>query len=290
MGADNFLTPKAIANRIKAKGLQKLRWYCQMCEKQCRDENGFKCHCASEGHLRQMQLFADSPHKFMNSYSQEFQQEFMKLLSRRYGTRRVHANLVYQEYISDRQHLHMNATHWQSLSEFVKHLGREGLCEVDETPKGWFIKWIDRSPESLAKQEAILKKERMERTDEERTQKALEEQIKKAQEQAAEQEQAATELKRDNAEEPIKLQMKTTFTSKTFKKFEPKKLNALAMASKKTVAPATSSPAPGSGSTSSTDLVGKKISAVEQIIQDELARKRKGPPGGFSQRDEKKRR
>ena len=33
-----FLTPKAIANRIKAKGLQKLRWYCQMCQKQCRDE------------------------------------------------------------------------------------------------------------------------------------------------------------------------------------------------------------------------------------------------------------
>lgn len=33
-----FLTPKAIANRIKSKGMQKLRWYCQMCEKQCRDE------------------------------------------------------------------------------------------------------------------------------------------------------------------------------------------------------------------------------------------------------------
>nr|KAG5697469.1 hypothetical protein BaRGS_029360 [Batillaria attramentaria] len=40
MGKDKpgFLTPKAIANRIKAKGLQKLRWYCQMCQKQCRDE------------------------------------------------------------------------------------------------------------------------------------------------------------------------------------------------------------------------------------------------------------
>ena len=40
---------KAIGNAIKAKGLQKLRWYCQMCQKQCRDENGFKvrpgvCH------------------------------------------------------------------------------------------------------------------------------------------------------------------------------------------------------------------------------------------------------
>lgn len=42
MGKDGksggFLTPKAIANRIKSKGLQKLRWYCQMCQKQCRDE------------------------------------------------------------------------------------------------------------------------------------------------------------------------------------------------------------------------------------------------------------
>ena len=36
--AKGFLTPKAIANRIKSKGLQKLRWYCQMCQKQCRDE------------------------------------------------------------------------------------------------------------------------------------------------------------------------------------------------------------------------------------------------------------
>ena len=28
-------TPKDIANRQKAKGLQKLRWYCQMCQKEC---------------------------------------------------------------------------------------------------------------------------------------------------------------------------------------------------------------------------------------------------------------
>ena len=37
-----FLTPKAISNRIKAKGLQKLRWYCQSCQKQCRDEVNFQ--------------------------------------------------------------------------------------------------------------------------------------------------------------------------------------------------------------------------------------------------------
>lgn len=50
-----------IANRIKAKGLQKLRWYCQMCNKQCRDENGFKCHQTSESHKRQMLVFGQAP-------------------------------------------------------------------------------------------------------------------------------------------------------------------------------------------------------------------------------------
>ena len=31
---------KALSNKMKSKGLQKLKWYCQLCEKQCRDENG----------------------------------------------------------------------------------------------------------------------------------------------------------------------------------------------------------------------------------------------------------
>jgi len=53
------------------------------CEKQCRDENGFKCHCSSESHQRQMILFADSPDKFINSYSNDFKKEFLNLLSRR---------------------------------------------------------------------------------------------------------------------------------------------------------------------------------------------------------------
>lgn len=27
---------KHLANKLKSKGLQRLRWYCQVCEKQCR--------------------------------------------------------------------------------------------------------------------------------------------------------------------------------------------------------------------------------------------------------------
>jgi hypothetical protein len=63
----------------------------------------------------------------------------------------VRANQVYQEYIADKSHLHMNATRWVTLTEFVKHLGRSGIARVDETEKGWFIAWIDSSPKALAK-------------------------------------------------------------------------------------------------------------------------------------------
>jgi hypothetical protein len=70
----------------------------------------------------------------------------------RFGTKRVLANRVYQEYIGDKGHLHMNATRWVTLTEFVKHLGRTGVARVDETEKGWFIAWIDNSPQALAKQ------------------------------------------------------------------------------------------------------------------------------------------
>lgn len=71
-----------IANRIKSKGLQKLRWYCQLCQKQCRDENGFKCHQMSEGHRRQMEVFGQNPDRVVEGYSEEFERSFLDHLRR----------------------------------------------------------------------------------------------------------------------------------------------------------------------------------------------------------------
>ncbi|KAI9290613.1 hypothetical protein K502DRAFT_298181 [Neoconidiobolus thromboides FSU 785] len=196
MGKAEFGTPKDIANRMKAKGLQKLRWYCQMCEKQCRDENGFKCHCASESHQRQMLLFRDNPNRMLEKFSREFKAGYLRQLSRSHGTKRVHANKVYQELIADRNHLHMNATKWGTLTEFVTYLGREGHCHVEDTEKGWFITWIDNSPEALARKAAILKKERSEMSFEERQRKLLKEQIERAKEEDKEKEVENQEIKK----------------------------------------------------------------------------------------------
>lgn len=77
-------TPKYVANKMKSKGLQRLRWYCQVCEKQCRDENGFKCHAQSESHLRQMLVVGEHAGSHIASFSAEFQSSFVSLLSRRF--------------------------------------------------------------------------------------------------------------------------------------------------------------------------------------------------------------
>lgn len=66
------------------------------------------------------------------------------------------------------------------MTEFAKHLGREGLCRVEDTDKGLQIAWIDNSPEALRRQDAIRKKERQDKGDEEREQKMIREQIARA--------------------------------------------------------------------------------------------------------------
>ena len=74
----------------------------------------------------------------------------------------------------------MNSTKWPSLTEYAKHLGREGLCRVEETDKGLQISWIDNSPEALRRQDAIRKKERQDKGDEERERRVIEEQVERA--------------------------------------------------------------------------------------------------------------
>lgn len=135
-----------------------------------------------------MKVFGENPKKFIENFSQEFKSAFLNQLSTAHGTKRVFANRVYQELISDRVHLHMNATRWSTLSEFVGYLGREGYVHLEQADKGWYITWIDNSPEALARQATIQKKEKQEVTDEERLRKLLDEQIQKAKEKGEEKE------------------------------------------------------------------------------------------------------
>ncbi|KTF93395.1 hypothetical protein cypCar_00028246, partial [Cyprinus carpio] len=217
MGKADFLSPKAIGNRIKAKGLQKLRWYCQMCQKQCRDENGFKCHCMSESHQRQLLLASENPYQFLNYFSEEFKSDFLELLRRRFG-----------------------------------------YCKVDETPKGWYVQYIDRDPETIRRQEELERKKKQDMDDEERSAKFIEEQVRRGREgKEPEEEPVFTELKRMNEEEKVAFNLDIALAgpSKTSTTLGPSALKAAASAKRKE----------SSHSGDSKDK--KKKSALDEIIE-----------------------
>lgn len=272
MGKHEAGTPKYIANKIKAKGLQKLRWYCQMCQKQCRDENGFKCHTTSESHQRQLLIFADNADKYIDEFSKEFQEGYCELLSRQFGTKRVNANRVYQDYISDRNHLHMNSTQWETLTEFVKYLGREGFCVVDETEKGWFVQYIDRDPETIALQERMAKKDKMEKDDSEKMMEFLDKQIERGKEIGNSTEHQPTELVRDESSEPI------TINLPMFKKPQPK-LSSLQLPISSNIAKKedTNLKSDNSKEILARKSEKKKLSALEEIMKEEEDKRKKTP-------------
>jgi len=206
---------KDLGKRIKAKGLQKLKFWCEMCQKQCRDANGFKCHMQSESHLRQMKIFSENAHGIMDRKSKEFEKSFLDTLRMRHSTATVNANNVYQEVIQDRQHVHMNATMWATLSDFVKYLGKMGKCQVQETERGWYITYIERDVAKLAKQEAMQKRLEAEQAAEQ----ALSERLERQRTEAAKAfggtvETQATKLQRSEQDGTIQLALKKENTKK----------------------------------------------------------------------------
>ena len=139
----------------------------------------------------------------VDGYTEEFQSTFLALLKQAHGQTRVSAKVhgqcssllwpvlrqaywdvqaglksrlgaqapeillamqvVYNEYINDRHHIHMNSTNFLTLTDFVKHLGREGICRVDETPKGWFISLIMKDPMEHLSDERRIKRAKHEK-------------------------------------------------------------------------------------------------------------------------------
>ncbi|KAL2268555.1 hypothetical protein VTJ83DRAFT_3401 [Remersonia thermophila] len=201
---------KALNKKMKQKGLTRLRWYCQICEKACRDENAFKMHCQAESHLRKALEAGENFKSVQEDYSRQFLHEFVRQLKTSHGEKSIHANKFYQEIIARRDHVHLNATKWHSLTDFVKHLGREGIVRVEEKEDGLFIAWIDDSPEAMRRREIARRKEMQDKGDEEREQMMLREQIRRAQRDAEargatlNEDEAAKELRRQEGEK-IKL-------------------------------------------------------------------------------------
>jgi DNA/RNA-binding protein KIN17 len=127
----------------------------------------------------------EDPRKYINGFSNDFQRDFVSLLRTAHNEKWISANKFYNEYIRDKEHVHMNATKWSSLTEFTKHLGREGICHVKEDEKdGLMIAWRDTSAAAVKRKEEIAELEAAEARSGAGEDKMLKKMAKRAQEEA----------------------------------------------------------------------------------------------------------
>lgn len=120
-------TPKAIAKQLKRHARQPLRYYCQLCERQCRDANGYRAHCRAPAHQQRQRAYDRAPEEHRARFSQRFVEHFIAVLRRRaalseFADGRVPAKSVYDEVVADRAHVRLHATQWRSLGGFLRWL------------------------------------------------------------------------------------------------------------------------------------------------------------------------
>ncbi|PNF23893.1 DNA/RNA-binding protein KIN17 [Cryptotermes secundus] len=177
--------------------------------------------------------------------STKFESGNLELLKRQFGTKRVYENRAYQDCISERNHLHMNSTQWETLTDFVKCLGREGKCVVDETEKGWHAQYIDHDPETIAIQEGLVCKEKM--------MAFIEKQIEKGKECSKNDTHVFTEFVRPPEEQKVVVNLKVETKSDGAMKNE-------------TLVAINNKDSKGSGRRKGEK---RKLSALDEIIKDE---------------------
>ena len=124
---------------------------------------------------------------------------------------------MYQEYIADKNHVHMNATRWHTLSGFVQWLGKTGYAKIDyvEEKNQWYIEYIDNSAETLQRKMEQEKLAKSRKDDHEREQMDIAAMVERGKERAKkkgidlDEGTKATELVRGEDDAPIKVSLKS---------------------------------------------------------------------------------
>ncbi|KAM6515750.1 hypothetical protein FALCPG4_013963 [Fusarium falciforme] len=167
-------------DKFRMAGLGRPRLYCTPCQKQYRDANSFKQPTLAEPQTHRIDKIGNV-HKTINDFSQQFQASFLGLLRSSHQEKNVHSNRSYQTYMSDKHHIRLSSAFWSSPTEFIKYLGREGLCRVEEKDDGLYVAWIDRSLEAVRRADALKKRDQADAASKIREDDIIKAQIQRAQ-------------------------------------------------------------------------------------------------------------
>ena len=107
-----------------------------------------------------IELYSSNPEKYQNKFSNQFLHKFLQILEFKYCDSQFKANNVYNEYIQDKNHVHMNSTRWNSLTGFVTYLQSNERVEVEEKEDCPYIKLITNKEvkKNLKKKKMIILK------------------------------------------------------------------------------------------------------------------------------------
>jgi DNA/RNA-binding protein KIN17 len=163
----------------------------------------------------------------------------------------------------------MNATQWTSLTGLCKYLGKESKCVVDETEKGWYIQYIDKDPQVVARQAAIDQQQKADLNEEERTRRMLAAQV------AAAKSSGGTDQEDDNAgprelvrgDGDVKLELKMTNFAKAAGPLRPGAKVSKAVDFQAALNPLAPHSSTGT-SNSSTSNPKKKMSNIDALMAE----------------------
>jgi DNA/RNA-binding protein KIN17 len=149
----------------KHRGLGKLKFYCQLCSKQCRDANGLKNHSDSESHKAKLELFRENPDKFVSEFSDQFEANFLEVLREISRNEWHSASEAYKEIVKDPDHVHLNATKWKDFTEFLGFITEKGLIRRRPRDRGGVeIQIVNKELEERSQRLLKDEKRRLERS------------------------------------------------------------------------------------------------------------------------------
>lgn len=123
----------------------KLKYFCQICSRQCQDKDGFTCHLKSKTHEKNMEELAMHPDLYIDAYSQEFEKGYLDIIKRLYQNQWVSANKIYAEYMNDKESIPLNMTKWDSLNKLILHLTTTNKCKINPSDNDIYLQYIDNS-------------------------------------------------------------------------------------------------------------------------------------------------
>lgn len=149
------------------KRLSKLKYFCQICSKQCRDANGYKCHMPSETHKKQFALYVQNSNELIPQLSEQFQERFLIELEDGRASWLV-ANEVYSGIVRDPDHVHLKSTKWATLTDFLRDIESQGLVGLRPDPRKpstFEILFIDKDQDESRLEEEIENRKRKTRSE-----------------------------------------------------------------------------------------------------------------------------